>query len=112
VVTGAETGVDIMLNVPSEGPQFGVQPIGSMSSEAVRVCGGEWALWMSHTLRSLVCAANGLAGHPNPCGVAFVKDLHKLRVPCCSAGGSILPLGTRFVVEDMLTHFPRWDSSM
>lgn len=64
MVTGAETGVDIMLNVPSEGPQFGVR--------------GEWALWVSHTLRSLVCAANGLAGHPNPCGVAFVKDLHKL----------------------------------
>ena len=49
---------------PSEGPQLGIQPIGSMCSEAVRVGAGELALLMSDPKGSLVGTANGLAGHP------------------------------------------------
>ena len=95
-----------MLHPPSEGPQLGIQPIGSMCSEAVRVGAGELALLMSDPKGSLVGTANGLAGHPNPCGLAILNDLKELRVPCGSAGCSISPLGAWPLVDDMVTHLP------
>lgn len=106
-VTGTEASVELVLNIPSECPEFGVQPIGSMGSQAIWICTGEWTLWMAHGLGPLVCAANGLTWHPNPLGVAIVQDLHKLGMPCCSACDTICPLWARFVVQDVLTHVPR-----
>lgn len=83
-----------------------------MGSDAVWVCAGKRALWMARALGSLVGTANGLTWHPNPFVVAIFQDLQELGMPCGSACGSVDPLGARFVVEDVLTHLPRWESGV
>ena len=99
-----------MFHPPTKGPGLGVQPVGGMCSNAVRVGAGELALLMSDPKGCLVGSANGLAWHPNPCGFAILQDLKELRVPCGAARCSISPLGAWFLVDDMVTHLPGWDS--
>ena len=99
-----------IFHLPTKCPELGVQPVGGMCSNAVRVGAGELTLLMSDPKGSLVGSANGLAWHPNPCGFAILQDLKELRVPCGSASCSISPLGAWFLVDDMVTHLPGWDS--
>ena len=70
-VAGGKTSVKFMFHPPAEGPEFCIEPVGCMCSEAVGISAGQWTLLVAGPFGSLVGATNGLSRHPNPFGVTI-----------------------------------------
>ena len=109
-VAGGKTSVEFMFHPPAEGPEFCIEPVGCMCSEAVGIGAGQWTLLVTGPFGLLVGATNGLSRHSNPFGVTILENLEELWVPCGSTVCSICPLGTRLLVDDVVAHLSCWNS--
>ena len=109
-VAGGKTSVKFMFHPPAEGPEFCIEPVGCMCSEAVGISAGQWTLLVAGPFGSLVGATNGLSRHPNPFGVTILENLKELGVPCSPTVCSICPLRTRLLVDDVVAHLSCWNS--
>ena len=109
-VACGKTSVELMFHPPAESPEFCVEPVGGMCTDAVGIGAGQWTLLVTGAFGSLVCATNGLSRHPNPFGVTILKYLKELGVPCSLAVCSMCPLRTRLLVDDVVAHLSCWNA--
>lgn len=77
----SKAGANLMLDVPAEGHQLCVEPIGCMWSHTIWISPGVPVVMLADAKRSLVCPADDLAWDPNPFGDSFFQHLQELWVP-------------------------------